>query len=115
MREAPCYFRQPVQLSLVCVVNEDDRSVVVVLRQEAHLRRVAQRPPNGTGDAQVQVDVNASTSHGWQTLKAVDAAAVARERDVLSVLHHCVVATRPASRAGFRADGGNSTFYRGTA
>ncbi|KAH8036403.1 hypothetical protein HPB51_000301 [Rhipicephalus microplus] len=55
MHEAPCSFRQPVELSLVCVLNEDDRSVVVVPAQEAHLRQVAQRPPNSTHYAQVRV------------------------------------------------------------
>ncbi|KAL3197431.1 hypothetical protein MRX96_044901 [Rhipicephalus microplus] len=54
MREAPCYFRKPVELLLVRVVIEDDRSVVVVLAQEAHLRRVVQRPPNRTDHAEVR-------------------------------------------------------------
>ncbi|KAH8036649.1 hypothetical protein HPB51_003242 [Rhipicephalus microplus] len=55
MREAPCYFMKPVELLLICVMIEDDRSVVVILAQEAHLRRVVQRPPNGTDHAEVRV------------------------------------------------------------
>ncbi|KAL3197430.1 hypothetical protein MRX96_044900 [Rhipicephalus microplus] len=54
MREAPCYFRKPVELLLVRVVIEDDRSVVVVPVQEAHLRGVSQRPPNVIDHAPVR-------------------------------------------------------------
>ncbi|KAL3256537.1 hypothetical protein MRX96_046596 [Rhipicephalus microplus] len=57
--EALCCFRQLDELSLVAVLNGDDRSVMEVLDQQAHLRRVMQRPLNLTVHAQHLL------SHKW--------------------------------------------------
>ncbi|KAL3256538.1 hypothetical protein MRX96_046597 [Rhipicephalus microplus] len=53
--ETLCCFRQLDKLSYVAAFNGDDRNVVEVLDQQAHLRRVMQLPLNLTAHAQVRV------------------------------------------------------------
>ncbi|KAL1432068.1 hypothetical protein MTO96_013425 [Rhipicephalus appendiculatus] len=58
VREAPSYCKQLVELSLVGVTNEDDRSLVQGLGQLPHLRLVTQCPRSVTDHAQVPVAEN---------------------------------------------------------